>query len=131
MSDSDSFGENPFRSLNMGKLTEKKAGKPAESRTAAKNRKYIKTHHASAGNATGVDDPGIDAEERDLFLRSIGQMQSSKAPRGANGARKHSGPGTFLLEEHASLPDCGDPKKKHNKGNAGMPAPQSERGAGR
>ena len=128
MSDSDSFGENPFRSLNMGKLPEKKAGKPAESRTAAKTRKYIQTH--STGNTTGVEDSGVDEEERDLFLRSIGQMQSSKAPRGANGARKHSGPGTFLLEEHASLPDCGDPKKKHNKGNAGMPATQSGRGAG-
>ena len=130
MSDSDSFGENPFRSLNMGKLPEKKAGKPAESRTAAKNRKHIKTRPRPTENDSSFADPGIDAEERDLFLRSIGQMQASKAPRGANGARKQSGPGTFLLEEHASLPHCHDLKKKHNKGKAGMPTLRSERGAG-
>lgn len=130
MSDSDSFGENPFRSLNMGKLPEKKAVKPAESRTAAKNRKNIKTRPRPAENDSGFADSGIDAEERDLFLRSIGQMQSSKAPRETSRTHKQSGPGSFLLEEHASLPDCGDRKKKYNKGKAGMPAPQPESGAG-
>ena len=68
MSDSDSFGENPFRSLNMGKLPEKKAAKPAASRAAAKARKDIKPHPAPAGNDTGGADTGVDAEERDLFL---------------------------------------------------------------
>ena len=130
MSDSDSFGENPFRSLNMGKLPEKKAAKPAASRAAAKARKDIKPHPAPAGNDTGGADTGVDAEERDLFLRSIGQMQSSKAPKGAGRAQKQHGPGTFLLEEHASLPDCGDRKMKQNRGKAGMSAPQSECGAG-
>lgn len=122
MSDSDSFGENPFRSLNMGKLPVKKAGKLAGSYAAAKAKKYHKAHPTTAGSDTGADE-----EERDLFLRSIGQMQPAKAPHGADRAHKHSGPGTFLLEEHASLPDCRDIKSKQKMGKKNMPASLPER----
>lgn len=125
MSDSDSFGENPFRSLNIGKLPEKNAGKPAGSRAAAKNKKIQKTHPTPAGS-----DYGLDEEEHDLFLRSIGQLQTSKAPRGTNRTPKQSCPGTFLLEEHASLPDCGDAKSKQKKGKKNMPVPRPEREEG-
>ncbi len=123
MSDSDSFGENPFKSLNIGKLPEKKAGKPAGSHTAAKTKIYQKAHPTPPGS-----DAGINEEERDLFLRSVGQIQSPKAPQSTDRTHKQSDPGMFLLEEHASFPDSGDAKNKQNKGKKNMPAPRPERG---
>lgn len=121
---SDSFGENPFKSLAIGKFPEKKADKTT-SPPSAKKRSKRTTHVSSV-----EDTAGCDAEERALFLLSVGQVLPTEVKQGDNRAAAQPGAGGFLLEEHAVLPAVKKMKKKHTKTDSPIKKSQSTNTAG-
>lgn len=106
---SDSFGENPFKSLGIGKFPDKKAVKsaslPAETKKRSKRTARVPSEEAA----------GCDAEERALFLRSVGQVLPTEAKQRDNRPETPPEAGGFLLEEHAVLPAAKKIKNKHTK----------------
>ncbi len=107
---SDSFGENPFKSLSIGTLPEKKAAKSASHHVAI-NKKNKRTNRGFIED----DTPHCDDEERALFLRSVGQVLPTEAKQSGGRADMQHGSGAFLLEEHGVLPASKELKKKHTK----------------
>ncbi len=113
MSDSDVFGENPFRSLAAGKFSDKDKKYPP-GKNSSKNRSGrvngIKLHKKQPTKA----DDGQDAEECTLFLNAVGQVAPTGTGSGKKKAKKVEHSGTFLLEEHWSLPDNKGTNKKND-----------------
>lgn len=112
---SDSFGENPFKSLSIGKLPEKSTTKSASHHNAVKK----KNKHAIRGLPEEESDHCND-EERALFLRSVGQVLPTETKQGGGRADTQNGSGAFLLEEHGVLPASKELKKKITKSGCSM-----------
>ncbi len=103
MSDSDVFGENPFRSLATGKFPDKDKKLPSGNNSSQNKSRRIKGASLHKKQATAVND-GPDAEECELFLNTVGQVVPAGAGGGKKKAKKTEHGGTFLLEEHWVLP---------------------------
>lgn len=107
---SDSFDENPFKSLSIGKFPDKKTAKSTSHPVAVSNKNKRTACGLSEENNAGCND-----EERALFLRSVGQVLPTEAKQNGGRADMQHGSGVFLLEEHGGLPTSKELKKKQTK----------------
>ena len=116
MSNSESFGENPFRSLAAGKFPDKdKKRQPGNGFAQDRSRRI--SHAGLSRGQTATAGGSLDTEDCELFLNAVGLV----CPAGKGGAKRkkknteHSG--TFLFEEHCSLP-CQQSTNKGKKNNS-------------
>lgn len=123
MTGSDSFGENPFRSLAAEKFPDKdKKRQPGKSVSQERSRR-ISRANLHKGRTTAGDD-GADAEDCELFLHAVGQVCAPEKGRGKRKPKDVEQSGTFLLEEHCALPGKKLTVKRNKKGSPACAATQ-------
>lgn len=112
MSDTDSFGENPFRALNSKSFPDKDKARSASADYGARRSRHASRRRAARVplDAAGHEDDPALADENDLFLQAMSRVRT--VPSGQCGRKDAGG---FTLEEHCSLPTARERRKARKK----------------
>lgn len=112
MSDTDSFGENPFRALNSKSFPDKdKTARASADQTVRRSRQASRRNAAHLPEAdAGHQEDAALADENTLFLQAMSRVRT--LPSGQSGRK---GAGGFTLEEQCSLPTAGERRKARHK----------------
>lgn len=125
MSDTDSFGENPFRALNAKSFPDKDKARRQPADQAVRRFRHGSRRSAARllEDAAVREEDAALADENNLFLQAMSRVRT--VPSGQSGRKDAGG---FALEEQCSLPTTGERRKARKKPAEPAAARPLERG---